>query len=121
MWIIGSIFIFIVGGKVHEINNFIWYFGKLILHSIPVICFLSFMYFLSATFKNTVVTSSVCSVLTLLSILIWVILDNLKIKVLYYISYAPLAYLDFNIIRENNRFYIHTISNTNLYMELLLV
>lgn len=72
------------------------------------------MYFLSATFKNTVVTSSVCSVLTLLSILIWVILDNLKIKVLYYISYAPLAYLDFNIIRENNRFYIHTISNTNL-------
>ena len=114
MWIIGSIFIFIVGGKVHEINNFIWYFGKLILHSIPVICFLSFMYFLSATFKNTVVTSSVCSVLTLLSILIWVILDNLKIKVLYYISYAPLAYLDFNIIREHNRFYLNTISNTNL-------
>ena len=132
LWIIGSIFIFIIsginygfddlfvnelvliGGKVHEINYFIWYFGKLLLHSIPVICFLSFMYFLSATFKNTVVTSSVCSVLTLLSILIWVILDNLKIKVLYFIAYLPISYLDYNIIRENNIFYINSISNTNL-------
>ena len=72
------------------------------------------MYFLSATFKNTVVTSSVCSVLTLLSILIWVILDNLKIKVLYFIAYLPISYLDYNIIRENNIFYINSISNTNL-------
>ena len=132
LWILGIIFIFIISGMKYgfsdlfinqivlinnnatEMNYFIWYIGKLFIHSIPVICFLSFMFFLSTTFKNTVFTSSVCSVFTLLSLLIWVILDNLKIKVLYLISYTPLAYLDFNIIRENNRFYINTISNTNL-------
>ena len=132
LWIIGIIFIFIISGikygfsdlfvnqlilinnNVSEINYFIWYVGKLFIHSIPVICFLSFMFFLSTTFKNTVFTSSICSIFTLLSLLIWVILDNLKIKVLYYISYTPLAYLDFNIIREHNRFYLNTISNTNL-------
>ena len=132
LWILGIFFIFIISGMKYgfsdlfinqivlinnnatEMNYFIWYIGKLFIHSIPVICFLSFMFFLSTTFKNTVFTSSVCSVFTLLSLLIWVILDNLKIKVLYLISYTPLAYLDFNIIRENNRFYINTISNTNL-------
>ena len=132
LWIIGIIFIFIISGikygfsdlfvnqlilinnNVSEINYFIWYVFKLFIHSIPVICFLSFMFFLSTTFKNTVFTSSICSIFILLSLLIWVILDNLKIKVLYYISYTPLAYLDFNIIREHNRFYLNTISNTNL-------
>lgn len=132
LWIIGIFFIFIISGikygfsdlfvnqlilinnNVSEINYFIWYVGKLFIHSIPVICFLSFMFFLSTTFKNTVFTSSICSIFTLLSLLIWVILDNLKIKVLYYISYTPLAYLDFNIVREHNRFYLNTISNTNL-------
>ena len=99
LWIIGIIFIFIISGikygfsdlfvnqlilinnNVSEINYFIWYVGKLFIHSIPVICFLSFMFFLSTTFKNTVFTSSICSIFTLLSLLIWVILDNLKIKV----------------------------------------
>lgn len=132
LWVLGIIFIFLMSGikygfsdlfvnqlilinnNVSEINYFIWYVGKLFIHSIPVICFLSFMFFLSATFKNTVFTSSICSIFTLLSLLIWVILDNLKIKILYFISYTPLAYLDLNIIREHNRFYLNTISNTNL-------
>ena len=83
-------------------------------HSIPVICLLSFLLFLSTTTKNIALTSSICSVTTFLSLIIWAALSVLNKKALYKTAYIPFCYIDYNIIRENSDSFIDVLANTNL-------
>ena len=104
----------LIGGEVKEINYLLWYIGELIMVSIPVIGMLSFLFFLSTTIKNTAITSSITTALTILSIFLWFIIDSVKLKLLDSMVYTPLVYLNFNVIRENNTHYLATIATSKL-------
>ena len=104
----------LIGGEVKEINYLLWYIGELIMVSIPVIGMLSFLFFLSTTIKNTAITSSITTALTILSIFLWFIIDSVKLKLLDSMVYTPLVYLNFNVIRENNTHYLATITTSKL-------
>lgn len=93
-----------VNNKVIEANYFLYLIKDLFIASIPVICFLSILLFLSTVTLNTSITNLVCTLLSVLSIVFWYLIEHFK-----FLLVTPLMYFDTG--------FMHTRSNT--YMEAL--
>lgn len=74
-------------GRVIEVNYYLYLLKELFIASIPVICFLSILFFLSTITLNTSLTVGVTTILAIISPILWYFCDSLKIKTLVYIPF----------------------------------
>ena len=133
LWIIGSIIMFFMAGfkcgfsdlftskiivsngVAKEVNYFVWYLKELFICSIPIWCYLSILFTLSALTLSTSLTAVLTSITSVVSINIWMLISNFRATFLTFLSYTPIPYLDYWLVRYNNFYYVESISRTNLW------
>ncbi|MCI8588168.1 MAG: ABC transporter permease [Bacilli bacterium] len=133
LWILGSFIMFLIVGfysgfgdlftsklvichdKVVEINYWLWYFKELFICGIPICCFQVILFGLSALTLSTSFTASIVSILTVFSFMIWFLISQLGLTFLSFLSYTPIPYLDYWMIRYNSRYYLESIVRENLF------
>lgn len=99
-----------VDGSVIEVNYYLYLLKDLLLASIPIICFLSILFFLSAVSLNTSLTVGVMSGLAILSPALWMAraIGNFK-----YIVYTPILYFDSGFILNNSEFFVESLAKVS--------
>lgn len=133
LWLIASLILFIlvgisygfgelftpkllfISGEVREIPYFLWYLGNMIVGMIPACFFLSLILFLSSITLSTALTASVTSILTLFSIMIWVLVSNFGLTFLKFFCYTPIPYLDYWMVSYHSEYYLESCMLTGLY------
>ncbi len=113
IWVIGLLFLSLYSGlkygfsdlftpkllyinnSVVEVNYYLHLLKNLLVASIPVICFLSIMFFLSTITLNTSITVGVTSVLAILTPIYWFLCSKLKLK---FLIYTPFLFFDVGFI-----------------------
>ena len=98
------------GGKVIEVNYYLYLLKDMLIASISIICFLSIMFFISAISLNTSLTVGISTFLSITSLSIWLI--NI-VNTFKYIVYTPLWYLDYCFIKTNSGYYINSLDQIN--------
>ena len=90
------------GSKVIEVNYYLYLIKNILIAGIPVMVFLSLLFFLSTITLNTSLTVGITSVISILSLFMWLLqfINNFK-----YIVYTPLWYLDSGYIFMNTEIY----------------
>ena len=101
--------------KVVEINYWLWYFKELFICGIPICCFQVILFGLSALTLSTSFTASIVSILTVFSFMIWFLISQLGLTFLSFLSYTPIPYLDYWMVRYNSRYYLESIVRENLF------
>ncbi len=96
-------------GRVVEVNYYLNLLKDLFIASIPVICFLSILLFLSTVTLNTSLTTGVCSLISVLSIVSWSIVSQYKFLVL-----TPLMYFDMGYIYTRSDTYMEALTKCNI-------
>lgn len=97
-------------GKVIEINYYLYLIKNILIVSIPVIAFLSILFFLSAVTLNTSLTVGITSITSILALFMWVLQFSNNF---IYIVYTPFWYLDSGYIfmnAENYQQSLHAVS-----------
>lgn len=99
-----------VNGNVMEVNYYLYLLKDLFLASIPIICFLSILFFLSTVSLNTSLTVGVMSGLAILSPALWMAraIGNFK-----YIVYTPILYFDSGFILNNSEFFVESLAKVS--------
>lgn len=97
------------GGKVIEVNYYLYLIKNILIVSIPVIAFLSILFFLSTVTLNTSLTVGITSIVSVLGFFMWLMqfVNNFK-----YIVYTPFWYLDCGYILMNADFYQISLSTS---------
>lgn len=90
------------GGKVIEVNYYLYLIKNILIASIPVIAFLSILFFLSAVTLNTSLTVGITSIISALALFIW---ELQFANIFKYIVYTPFWYLDSGYIFMNTENY----------------
>ncbi len=103
------------GGEVREIPYFLWYLGNMIVGMIPATFFLSLILFLSSITLSTALTASVSSILTLFSMMIWILVSNFGFTFLKIFCYTPIAYLDYWLVTYHSEYYLDSCMLTGVY------
>lgn len=95
------------GGKVIEVNYYLYLIKNILIASIPIISFLSILFFLSTVTLNTSLTVGTTSIISVLSIIMWLmqLVSNFK-----YLIYTPFWYLDSGYIFMNTESYQMSLS-----------
>lgn len=96
-----------VNGSVVEVNYYLYLLKDLFFASIPIICFLSILFFLSTVSLNTSLTVGVMSGLAILSPALWMAraIGNFK-----YVVYMPILYFDSGFILNNSEFFVESLA-----------
>ena len=84
-----------INNNVVEVNYYLFLFKDLFVASIPVICFLGILFFLSTITLSTSITVGVTSVLAILTPIYWFLCSNLKCK---FLIYTPFLFFDVGFI-----------------------
>lgn len=98
-----------IGSKVVEVNYFLNLLKDLFIASIPVICFLSILLFLSIVTLNTSLTTGVCSLISILSVVSWYLISHIKMLIL-----TPLIYFDTGFIYMRSRTYMEALTQVDI-------
>lgn len=96
------------GSKVIEVNYYLYLIKNILLASIPVISFLSILFFLSTVSLNTSLTVGVTVSLGVIAPFLWLLSMTGNFK---QIVYTPLWYFDLGFIFNNSERYIESIHN----------
>lgn len=96
------------GSKVIEVNYYLYLIKNILLASIPVVCFLSILFFLSTISLNTSLTVGVTVSLGVIAPFLWLLSMTGNWK---QIVYTPLWYFDLGFILNNSERYIESIKN----------
>lgn len=99
-----------VGGQVKEVNYYLYILKDIFLASIPIICFLSVLFFLSAVTLNTSLTVGIISSLSVVSFFLWIMMITNSFP---NIVYTPFWYLDCGYILSNAEFYVDSLRNVS--------
>lgn len=97
------------GSKVIEVNYFLNLLKELFIASIPVICFLSILLFLSTVTLNTSLTTGVCSLISILSVISWYLISHIKMLIV-----TPLIYFDTGFIYMRSRTYMEALTQVDI-------
>lgn len=90
------------GGKVIEVNYYLYTIKMMFLASIPTICYLSFLLFLSTITLNTSVTIGITSSLSIVSLVVW--LFGMK-KIIF----TPIWYFDCGFMINESYLYLESL------------
>lgn len=96
------------GSKVIEINYYLYLIKNIFIASIPVICFLSILFFLSTISLNTSLTVGVTVSLAVIAPFLWLLSMAGNFK---YIVYTPIWYFDYGFIFSNSTRYIESLQH----------
>lgn len=99
-----------VGGQVKEVNYYLYILKDIFLASIPIICFLSILFFLSAVTLNTSLTVGIISSLSVVSFFLWIMMITNSFP---NIVYTPFWYLDCGYILSNAEIYVDSLKNVS--------
>ncbi len=99
-----------VGGQVKEVNYYLYILKDIFLASIPIICFLSVLFFLSAVTLNTSLTVGIISSLSVVSFFLWIMMITNSFP---NIVYTPFWYLDCGYILSNAEIYVDSLRNVS--------
>lgn len=99
-----------VGGQVKEVNYYLYILKDIFLASIPIICFLSVLFFLSAVTLNTSLTVGIISSLSVVSFFLWIMMITNSFP---NIVYTPFWYLDCGYILSNAEIYVDSLKNVS--------
>ncbi len=102
------------GGKVMEVNYFLYLLIQLLVSSIPVIACLSILLFLSTVTLNTAITASIISILGVMPPILFYICSNFNIKELIYL---PFMYFDCGLIYNAGEWYQRIVEKFSLTLE----
>lgn len=108
------------GGKVLEVNYYLFLLKDMFLASIPVIAFLSILFFLSTVTLNTALTTSVMTILSVIPAIIYFVCSHLNIN-LNFLVYTPFPYFDCGFIFNNHEFYINILKKVAMNLNLGIV
>lgn len=89
-------------GQVVEVNYYFNLLKEMFLASIPMIAFLSVLFFLSTITLNTAFTTSITSILGISSPILYFICSNWGMK---FLVYTPFIYLDHGFIYNRSEWY----------------
>ena len=124
MWMMGLIIISIIAGikygfgdlitpelvytgnKVIEVNYYLYMLKEIFINTIPIVCFLTILFSLSALTLNTALTTGIMTTLSIISPFVW--LANLT-SLFKYITYTPIAYFDMGFIKNNSETYMNNL------------
>lgn len=99
-----------MGGKVTEVNYYLYLLKDIFVASIPVICFLSILFCLSTVTLNTALTVGITTMLGVLSPVFWFLTSNLGFN---FLVYTPFLYFDSGFIINNTYFYSMAFRNVD--------
>lgn len=94
------------GGKVIEVNYYLYTIKNLMIASIPMICYLSILFSLSTITLNTSITVGVTTVISVLSPILWLLSFFEIFKEIVYTSFW---YSDLGFIFNNSYLYIESL------------
>lgn len=103
-------------GKVVEINYYLYLLKDMFLASIPLIAFLSMLFFLSAVTLNTSVTTSVTSIFGILPLLLWYLCSNVG-SVFLVFTKTPFLYFDCGFLFGKQEFYMNLLKKVDIRLE----
>lgn len=106
------------GDKVIEVNYIFYLIKTMLIAGIPMISFLSILFFLSTVTLNTAVTVGISTLLAIISPIIWIILYTTKY---YSIKFTPFLYFDPGFIINNSKEYSFFSKNTNIDLGLGII
>lgn len=94
------------GGKVLEVNFYLYTLKNILIASIPVLCFLALLFFLSTVTLSTAITTGITSIISIVSPFLWILgtLSHYKIVV-----YTPIWYLDCGFIFNDTNQYMSSL------------
>ena len=107
-----------VGGQVKEVNYYLYILKDIFLVSIPIICFLSILFFLSAGTLNTSLTVGIISSLSVISFFLWIMMITNSFS---NIVYTPFWYLDCGYILSNAEIYVDSLKNVSYNLEIGII
>ncbi len=107
-----------VGGQVKEVNYYLYILKDIFLVSIPIICFLSILFFLSAVTLNTSLTVGIISSLSVISFFLWIMMITNSFS---NIVYTPFWYLDCGYILSNAEIYVDSLKNVSYNLEIGII
>lgn len=92
--------------SVIEVNYYLYIIKNMLVASIPVICFLSILFFLSTVTLNTSLTVGITTILGIVSPFMWImsVIGNFK-----QIVYTPLWYFDLGFMLNNSEYYVESL------------
>ncbi len=106
------------GGKVIEVNYYLYLLKDLFLASIPIIAFLSILFFLSTVTLNTALTTSIMSVLAIIPSILYFICFYLKLK---FLVYTPFLYFDCGFIFNKMEYFTNILKQVDMNLNLGIV
>ena len=99
------------GGKVIEVNYILYLIKSMLVAGIPMIAFLSILFFLSTITLNTALTVGITTILAIVSPIMWILIYSTK---LYSMKFVPFMYFDPGFIINNSKEYSYFIKNTSM-------
>ena len=99
-----------IGGEVKAVNYYLYILKDIFLASIPLICFLSILFFLSTVTLNTSLTVGIISSLSVVSFFLWIMMITNSFP---NIVYTPFWYLDCGYILSNAEIYVDSLKNVS--------
>lgn len=96
------------GGKILEVNFYLYTLKNILIASIPILCFLAILFFLSTVTLNTAITTGVTSILAIVIPFLWLLGTLSHYKA---IVYTPIWYFDFGFIFNNTNQYMASLTS----------
>ncbi len=105
-------------GNVIEVNYYLFIIKNIFLSSIPIICYLSILFFLSIITNSTSLTVGITTALGIISPFLWLLTMAGNFK---YIVYTPLWYFDCGFIFGNRFEYLESLQKIDFSLSMGIV
>ncbi len=100
-------------GNVIEVNYYLYLIKDLCIAGIPIIAFLSILFFISTVSLNTVLTTSVTTILAILPLILYYVCANFKTTFLF-LTHLPFMYFIPGFIMTKQEWYTEIIKKTDM-------
>ena len=105
-------------GSIVEVNYYLYIIKNMLIASIPLLCFLSILFFLTTVSQNTSLTVGITTSLGLISPFLWLLKMAGNFK---YIVYTPLWYFDCGFILNHSDVYIESLDKIDFNLPMGIV
>ncbi len=107
-----------INGQVIEVNYYLYIIKNMLIASIPLICFLSILFFLTTVTRNTSLTVGITTSLGIISPFLWLLKMAGNFK---YIVYTPLWYFDCGFIFNRSDVYIESLDKIDFNLSMGII
>ena len=134
LWIIASvIFFFLVGsqygfadlfgskiitlfGNTMSVPYLLWYFGSMLICSLPLLFYVAVLVLCSAFIPTTAVTSVLMTVGTIFFSIIWILINLMWSVDISAVAFLPFSYIEYAFTYFKSSFYMYSVARTGVPM-----